>query len=263
MDRENGGGTREPLTRDRICEVALEVIDRGGPDAVSMRALAGSLGVKASSLYYHFDSKDALMTGVAEFLYRRLGRPPNGGDWVDQVKGTFLQLREFIQAHPNAAPLLTRGLAHSPVAKKRANVLFKLLCRAGIDEEMSATLMSNLVALLIGHSLLAVWMREEVAIPGSGDGSSAQGYDAPRSWVQKVLSVTPDDTAEFEIGVEQLVERARLSGPAGQDISTEMPSEFDNGYGGSSEGLAAQASFLSGLDALIRGFAEEQPRHSR
>ena len=105
------------LTRDLICEAALEAIDEAGLESVSMRMLANALGVKASSLYYHFGSKDQLMTGVAEFLYRKLGRPPGGGDWADQVKGTFVQLRDFIQAHPNAAPLLVRDLACSPVAK--------------------------------------------------------------------------------------------------------------------------------------------------
>ena len=112
------GEGREPLNRDRICEAALEVIDEVGLESVSMRILASALGVKAGSLYYYYESKDELMAGVAEFLYRKLGRPPSGGDWGDQMKGTFVQLRDFIETHPNATPLLVRDLAYSPVAKK-------------------------------------------------------------------------------------------------------------------------------------------------
>ena len=137
------GGTQGRLTRDLICEAALGAIDEAGLESVSMRMLAGSLGVKASSLYHHFGSKDELMTGVAEFLYRKLGRPPDGGDWADQVKGTFVQLRDFIQAHPNAAPLLVRDLACSPVAEKRASVLLRIVCRAGVDPITSASLVAT------------------------------------------------------------------------------------------------------------------------
>jgi AcrR family transcriptional regulator len=257
---ENG---REPLSRDRICEAALDAIDQGGLEAVSMRHLAAALGVKASSLYYHFESKEALMTGVAEFLYKKLGRPPAGGEWVDQVRGTFLQLREFIESHPNAAPLLIRDLARSPVARKRANVLLRLLSRAGLDEDVSATLMTNLVALLVGHSLLAVWMQGELQPAGGdgagGDGESGYGYssDPPRTWVQRVLELIPDDTAEFEISADQLL------GKSLPLITTDIaaPMAFGQGPGVTMidpiADPAPRASFLLGLDALIKGFTRE------
>jgi AcrR family transcriptional regulator len=60
---------KERLTKDRICEVALQAIDADGLESLSPRSLARALGVKASSLYYHFDSKEELLTGVAEHLY--------------------------------------------------------------------------------------------------------------------------------------------------------------------------------------------------
>ena len=161
MDGGNGLGVKERLTRDRICEVALEAIDEAGLESFSMRTLASALGVKASSLYYHFESKEGLLTGVAENLYRELARPPSTGDWTDQVKGTLMQLWDFIQAHPNAAPLLVRDLAYSPVAKKRANVLLNMLSRAGLEPSASASLIRNLVALLVGHTYLTMWVREE------------------------------------------------------------------------------------------------------
>ncbi|MCL5736794.1 MAG: TetR/AcrR family transcriptional regulator [Actinobacteria bacterium] len=223
MTRENCVG-REPLSRDRICEAALEAIDSDGLDCLSMRALADALGVKASSLYYHFSCKEALLTGVAEFLYRRLGRPPEDGEWDDQVKGTFLQLHDFVRSHPNAAPLLLRDLAYSPIAKKRAGVLMKLLGRAGLDPEVSATLIGNLVALLVGHTLLDVWVQQDGLSGvfdeprGAGDSPGGFGVQSARPWVQKVLD--------------------------------------GGGYGPTSgRSSESNAGFLAGLDALIKGFA--------
>lgn len=223
MKPDNGGAAKGRLSRDAICETAIAVIDEVGLEAVSMRLLAGALGVKASSLYHHFGSKDELMTGVAEFLYRELGQAPGGDDWTDQVKRTFLQLRDFIQVHPNAAPLLVRDLARSSVARQRAEVLLRLVWRAGIGTGTSVHLLTNLVALLVGHTLLELWVEE-----GTGDGAGADRgaeSDFPGVWVRDLLLT-------------------------GQTESPYLQRVADGD--GESDGDSA---FSVGLDALIGGFA--------
>ena len=56
--------TREPLSRDRVVEAALAVIDRAGIQGCSMRAVAGELGVEAMSLYHHVPGgKDEMLDG--------------------------------------------------------------------------------------------------------------------------------------------------------------------------------------------------------
>lgn len=233
MDRENSF-TKGRLTRDLICEAALEAIDEAGLESVSMRTLATALGVKASSLYHHFASKDELMTGVADFLYRKLGRPPDGGDWAEQMKGTFLQLRDFIQDHPNAAPLLVRDLACSPVAERRAKVLLRIACRGGVDPSTSASLVGNLVALLVGHVLLAVWVREEAQSQGEAELKGEDEARARQVWIHRLF-------------------HSEAAGAEGTD-----PRDF---AWPSTSGLAPEVStdaiFLDGLDALIEGFASD------
>lgn len=289
MDEGNAGGNRERLTKDRICEVALQAIDAGGLESMSMRSLARALGVKASSLYYHFDSKEELLTGVAEYLYRRLGRPPSTGIWSEQVRGTFVQLYEFIQGHPNAAPLLLRDLAYSPVARKRANVLLRIVARAGLDTNASASLISNLVALLVGHTLLSVWLREGSGSATEGeathsesDAGSIVDTDGSRPWVQRLFAAQGLKSVQDEAGgfagaesridgavAESLIDAGGAgsrvdsatagttgisSGQiAGLQIQFDLPLEADEPprEATSPNDLAFQA----GLDALIEGFS--------
>jgi AcrR family transcriptional regulator len=235
MEGVNDSRAKERLTRDRICEVALEAIDEGGLDSLSMRALASALGVKASSLYYHFENKDELLTGVAEFLYRKLGRPPSDGEWTEQLKGTFLQLRDFIQAHPSAAPLLVRDLAYSPVAKKRARVLLEMCSKRGLHPDDSASLICNLVALLVGHTYLTMWLREEAAsAPGDGGGPGHRvvSGELPRIWVHRLF---PADSPAREDG--------------GRGTSQERASGLD--------GLPGDTRFLAGLNAMVDGFVSD------
>jgi AcrR family transcriptional regulator len=43
-----------------IVEAALDLLEAGGPEAVTMRAIADRLGIQAPSLYKHFPDKEAL-----------------------------------------------------------------------------------------------------------------------------------------------------------------------------------------------------------
>jgi AcrR family transcriptional regulator len=259
VDKGNGGESRERLTRDRICEAALEAIDEAGLESVSMRTLANALGVKASSLYYHFRCKDELLTGVAEYLYRKLGRPPSGEEWADQVKGTFVQLHDLIQVHPNAAPLLVRDLAYSPVAKKRAEALLAILYRAGLDPTSSASLISNLVALLVGHSLLSLYVQAETETAGGEDGGRGAGVYVPRAWVHQLSRVGDPEAPQLGGAVpgNGIPDEARPDGDRRvSQINEPLIRETSPGPTETME-LPGDAVLLAGLDALIKGFTPE------
>ena len=50
--------------RDRIRDEAATLFLRHGYDGTSLRQLADVVGMKAGSLYYHFTSKDELLTEI-------------------------------------------------------------------------------------------------------------------------------------------------------------------------------------------------------
>jgi len=59
-------GNAEVLTRraQEIVVVARALLERGGPEALSMRAVAGELGIQAPSLYNHLPDKAALEAAI-------------------------------------------------------------------------------------------------------------------------------------------------------------------------------------------------------
>lgn len=63
---------RTPLTRSGIVAAARALTADEGLSAVSLRRLAGSLGVTAPALYAHFSGKDELLEAVAEEEFGRL-----------------------------------------------------------------------------------------------------------------------------------------------------------------------------------------------
>ena len=54
-----------------LIDAALELAEEGGPEAVSVREAARRAGVSPGAPFRHFESRDALMTAVAEEAQRR------------------------------------------------------------------------------------------------------------------------------------------------------------------------------------------------
>ena len=68
-------------TRELIMETALEMFSKNGYAAVSMRDISGSVGIKASSLYYHFKSKQDIFDAIVQ----------RADALTDELKGMFMK----------------------------------------------------------------------------------------------------------------------------------------------------------------------------
>ncbi|MFJ4657880.1 TetR family transcriptional regulator [Nocardia sp. NPDC088792] len=98
------------LSRERIREAALAIVDRAGLSDLSMRKLAAELGVQAPSLYGHYPTKDDLLDDIASGImarvdasaFERLG-------WRDGLVSWARSYRAALIAHPNFVPYLASG----------------------------------------------------------------------------------------------------------------------------------------------------------
>ena len=68
--RADGGSGK--ITRGTVLAAALQIIDRDGTDALSMRRLARALDRDPMILYRHAPNKAALLDGVAETVLAQL-----------------------------------------------------------------------------------------------------------------------------------------------------------------------------------------------
>jgi TetR/AcrR family tetracycline transcriptional repressor len=100
--------TRERLDRRRVLEAALELIDRDGLDALTMRRLAAELDVDPMTVHHHAKGKDALLEGVAELLWEEVDHPHGSADPADTLRTLARSIRRLFHRHPEAAPLMLR-----------------------------------------------------------------------------------------------------------------------------------------------------------
>src|SRR5689334_22565195 len=94
------GGRSRPLSRDGIVDVAIQILDREGIDAVSMRRIAQDLDTGPSSLYAHVANKDELLELIIERIAATIEIPrPDGRRWKAQLKKIAMDLYTALAAH--------------------------------------------------------------------------------------------------------------------------------------------------------------------
>jgi AcrR family transcriptional regulator len=63
---------REKTTAEKIASTALQVLEREGPSAVSMRRIAAAIDVTPVAIYHHFPSREALLQAVTDQEFAKL-----------------------------------------------------------------------------------------------------------------------------------------------------------------------------------------------
>ncbi|MFJ5777083.1 TetR/AcrR family transcriptional regulator [Streptomyces sp. NPDC093094] len=172
------------LSRERVLAAALELVDREGLSALSMRRLGAELGVEAMALYRYAEGKDALLDGLVEALYLELEQrleaapqedPQAGGQepWRAGLHRIARTAYDVFLAHPQAVPLLTTRMLAVPLARRPLAVLrehervLALLEGAGLDETRTAAAFEAVTAWLLGY--LSAELRPMVDNPDESD----------------------------------------------------------------------------------------------
>jgi AcrR family transcriptional regulator len=155
---------RQPLSRDAILDVALDLVDEAGLEGLSMRAIGNRLGVQAMSLYNHVANKAALLDGLHERLILSVELSLDGLDWVEAFRASARAYRRVAIAHPQAFVLLaTRPLTTAAEVRHIAPALHALR-RAGFGTRQQLVMMN-----LFFMSLNGILLAEVGPVPGHSE----------------------------------------------------------------------------------------------
>lgn len=137
-----------------MVESALELIDRDGLGALSMRRLGAALGVEGMALYTHVRDKDDLLDAVAVRVLDELEldfdrtRP-----WQERIRRTALAWAGLQARHPRAFPLVYRPGTATDAPREVAEEMFDALRTAGFGPRETALAYQTIVNLLDGALL--------------------------------------------------------------------------------------------------------------
>lgn len=149
------GRPKEPLIeRSEVIAKALEMIDRDGIEALSIRKLGLELGVNGASLYHHFRDKDEILDGVRRLVLEKL-RVPESKDvaWQDFCLAAAVAFRDALARHPNAAPLMI-WRADRPVGRGVRDFIAGAVQRAGVPAKYVFPIIDSLESLAFGVAMM-------------------------------------------------------------------------------------------------------------
>ena len=111
-DAARGGDGK--ITRELVFAIALELIDRDGADALSMRRLGAALDRDPMILYRHAPGKAALLDGVVETVLAQLKVDPADPDWTAQLRARRPRVPRAGPGPPQRGPAARHPAAGHP-----------------------------------------------------------------------------------------------------------------------------------------------------
>lgn len=215
-------GPAPALDLRNIIRAALELLDQAGFDGLTMRNLAERLGVKAASLYWHIQSKQDLLSLVADEICAPIHPPDPGLPWQRQLEALGKQYRAALLSHRDAARVLgASGSPSGPNILRLTEIVLATLLHAGFkgkDAAYAGSLLNDYVVMFVLEERRAADMQAQYAAKDSAPEASsriaalpAQEYPSLRSLADELMWFDAD--ARFRFGTETLIHglEARLA----------------------------------------------------
>src|SRR5258708_28361109 len=220
---------RIPITLDRIIAGALELIDREGLSALSMRILAAELGTGTTTLYRYVSGKDEVLVLVADDVLEETQalHPLDGMGWREVIVELAHAMRAALTAHPNVAPVFATAVPVGPNSLRGRDLTLGILRDRGFDETLAAD-----VYTALANQVLASVLQErmnDLRAGGLGGWMNLTLRDFYRSLppgqypnlvelADQLTSRTAEEEFEFGLeclldGVEMRLRRARAGRP--------------------------------------------------
>lgn len=204
---------REPLTRGRVIETALRLMDAEGIEALSMRRIGRELGVEAMSLYNHVKDKEDILDGITEMVMAEFEFPEPRERWEETVLVAARAWRCMLKDHPNVLTLLSdrKHPMMSIEALLPMEHAFEILRRGGLSDQDIVRAYSAFGGYIFGFVLMEVGN----VTPGSGRPVDMPSPEELRRLVPAdrlpntaqllPLLATCDWDAQFDFGIQLLI----------------------------------------------------------
>jgi len=194
---DNDASSRLPLTRQRVFQAGVDLADRDGLGALTMRRLGAELGVEAMSLYKHVSNKEEILDGIVELVVGEIEIPPSGAPWKEAMRRRANSAREVLSRHSWAIGLLEARDSMGPTAMRYLDAILGSLRSAGFSIENAAHAFWILDSFVYGHVI------QEARLPANPSAASESMGSIPEE-------STPDEYPHL-VELEEHALRSRYS----------------------------------------------------
>ena len=146
---------RPPLDRGRIVATGLTIVDTDGAEALTVRRLAGALGVSPMSIYWHVTDKADLLRLIGEAVLDEVEIPPANGDWLEQLRDIHRSMLGTVLHHPNTVDIVIGRARFGAAGLTLFERILSVLLRAGFSPEAAFDAYQSLYLFTLGFSAVS------------------------------------------------------------------------------------------------------------
>jgi AcrR family transcriptional regulator len=204
----------DALSKERIVEAAIEILDAGGESALTFRALAARLATGAGAIYWHVANKNDLLAATADDVIARVVTEAAGGPGPrEAIRAIASGVFDAIDAHPWVGAQLSREPWQSAVLQIFEGVGGQLQA-LGVPEDARFDCASALLSYILG--LAGQYAAGARLLPPDTDRSAFLATVAARwarldperyPFVRQVAAQLPahDDREQFLAGIDLIL----------------------------------------------------------
>lgn len=126
------------LKRYKIINTAVQIANKDGLEALSMRKLASKLKIEAMSLYHHFKNKDEILSALVDYAFKKIDWTPDPGNWKNSLRERCSSLRLVLNQNPWAVGLLESRRNPGLETLKHHDQMLGLFLKGGFSHALTA-----------------------------------------------------------------------------------------------------------------------------
>ena len=140
----------DALSADAIIDAAIAVLDAGGEEALTFRALSAALETGPGAIYHHLASKQEILAAAAQRLVVDvLAEVPSDLDAENGIREVMLAFFDLFGAHPWVGTQLSREPWQAALLEM-FEVIGSHLDALGVEERYQFTAASSLLNFVLG-----------------------------------------------------------------------------------------------------------------
>jgi len=170
------------LTRERIIDAALAILEEDGLGKVTMRRIAAALDTGPASLYVYVRNTEDLHGQILDALLGRMAPVPDHGSWRDRLHALLTGYGQVLFDHPEIARMTMRSYPVGPHYFALGENILELLGEGGVPDERAAWALDLLLASVTA-----------TAVEHGAEEATSEGTQA-LSILAAAIAVTPRET---------------------------------------------------------------------
>ncbi len=146
-----GQRREESLSRDRIIEASIELLDRSGESGLTFRALSERLATGPGAIYWHIANKSDLLAAACDAIVARTMNETVVTTPEATIRAVALGLFDVIDEHPWVGSALTNSPRLSPIVRILERI-GRQIRALGVPDEQQWASVGALMAYILGVS---------------------------------------------------------------------------------------------------------------